>query len=307
MMEYDKEGDSNEFKGFFYEDEEESMSEDEYYHVRITTKSDRGNDEVKLDLSKEQLTERFLKPYENGTIIIVNGKPIESDDIERFKINRTDVDSSRLLPQIIAKRSASASIVPHISDEWYVTDKGVDVTDEFILGSAGYKKLDDANGGNGMDVVEMMPKNNKIFVVHGHDEEMKQTVARTLEQLGLEPIILHEQLDRGRTIIEKFEDHSEDISFAIILLSPDDKGCEANNFPDSAKLRARQNVILELGYFIGKLGRNKILVLFKDVNDFEHPSDFMGVLYTPFTDGWGLKMVRELRSCGYDIDANNLV
>jgi len=69
------------------------MSENEYYHVSITTKSDRGNDEVKLDLSKKQLTERFLKPYENGNIILVNGKPIESDDIERIKINRTDVDS----------------------------------------------------------------------------------------------------------------------------------------------------------------------------------------------------------------------
>ena len=76
------------------------MSEGEYYHVSITTRSDRGNHEIKLDLSKEQLTERFLKPYENGTAIIVNGKSIEPDDIERIKINITDVDSSRLLPQL---------------------------------------------------------------------------------------------------------------------------------------------------------------------------------------------------------------
>lgn len=281
------------------------MSEDEYYHVRITTISDRGNYEVKLDLSKEQLTERFLNPYENGTVIIVNGKPIESDDIERIKINRTDVDSSRLLPEIRADRSTSRSKTPGISNEWYVSTKGKDITDELIFGPPGHKKSD--NNSSAIEVVERMPENNKIYIVHGHDEEMKQTVARTLEKLGLEPVILHEQTNRGRTIIEKFEDHSEDISFAIILLSPDDKGCEANNFLESAKLRARQNVILELGYFIGKLGRNRVLVLFKDEIDFEHPSDFVGVLYTPFTDGWGLKMVRELRSCGYDIDANNLV
>ena len=306
MMEYDKEGDSNEFKGFFYEDDEESMSEDEYYHVRITTKSDRGNSELKLDLSKKQLTERFLIPYENGTVITVNGKPIEPDDIERIKINRTDVDSSRLISQIRAERNANGGILP-ISDKQFVIYKGADITDELILGPAGYKKSDNSNNSSAMEVVEMMPKNNKIFVVHGHDGEMKQTVARTLEKLGLEPVILHEQPNRGRAIIEKFEDCSETISFAIILLSPDDKGCEANNFPESAKLRARQNVILELGYFIGKLGRNKVFVLFKDEINFEHPSDFVGVLYTPFKGGWEFEMVKELQTCGYDVDANNLV
>ena len=282
------------------------MNEDEYYHVRITAKSNIGNDELKLDLSKEQLTERFLIPYENGTVITVNGKSIEPNDIERIKINKTNDNSSRLLPQIRAERNANGVMVP-ISDEWFVTDKGADMTDELISGPPGYKKSDDVNGSNGMEVVEIMPENNKIFVVHGHDEEMKQTVARTLEKLDLKPIILHEQPDRGRTIMEKFEDYSEAISFAIILLSPDDKGCDANNFPESAKFRARQNVILELGYFIGKLGRNKVLVLFKDEPYFEHPSDFVGVLYTSFKDGWELEMVKELQSCGYDVDANKLV
>lgn len=282
------------------------MNEDEYYHVRITAKSNIGNDELKLDLSKEQLTERFLIPYENGTVITVNGKSIEPNDIERIKINKTNDNSSRLLPQIRAERNANGVMVP-ISDEWFVTDKGADITDELISGPPGYKKSDDVNGSNGMEVVEIMPENNKIFVVHGHDKEMKQTVARTLEKLDLEPVILHEQPNRGRAIIDKFEDCSEAISFAIILLSPDDKGCKKNNFPGSAKLRARQNVILELGYFIGKLGRTKVLVLFKDEPDFEHPSDFVGVLYTSFKDGWELEMVKELQSCGYDVDANKLV
>ena len=280
------------------------MSEDEYYHVRITIKSNHGNDELKLDLSKEQLSKRFLIPYENGTIITVNGKSIEPDDIERIKINRTNDNSSRLLPQIIAEGRPFG--VP-ISNEWYVTQKGEDITDELISGPPGYKKSDNANSSSGMEVVEIMPENNKIFLVHGHDGDMKQTVARTLEKLGFEPVILHEQPNRGRAIIEKFEDCSEAISFAIILLSPDDKGCEANNFPKSAKMRARQNVILELGYFIGKLGRTKVLVLFKNETDFEHPSDFVGVSYTSFKDGWELEMVKELQSCGYEVDANRLL
>ena len=271
------------------------MSEDEYYHVRMTTKSDRGNDEVKLDLSKEQLIERFLKPYENGTIILINGKPIESNDIERIKINRTDVDSS-LFPQITDNL---------LGPEWFIFDKGENITDELILGPPGYKKLDNANNNN--KIIKTKPETNKVFVVHGHDEEMKQTVARKLEKLDLEPIILHELPNRARTIIEKFEASSEMISFAIVLLSPDDKGCEADNFPESAKLRTRQNVMLELGYFIGKLGRNNVLVLLKDEIDFEHPSDIVGILYTLFKDGWEFEMVRELQSCGYDVDANNLV
>lgn len=281
------------------------MSENEYYHVRITTKSDRGHDEVKLDLSKEQLTERILNPYESGTNIIVNGKSIESNDIERIKLNRTNEDSLRLLPQIRADRRASSSVAVGISDEWYVTTKGEDVTDELIKGSPGYKKSEKTTGKSKED--NIIAKNKNVFIVHGHDEEMKQSVARTLEKLDLEPIILHEQPNRGRTIIEKFEDSSEMISFAIVLLSPDDKGCEANNFPESAKFRARQNVILESGYFIGKLGRNNVLVLFKDEIHFEHPSDIFGVLYTPFDKGWELEMVKELQSCGYDIDANRLL
>ena len=283
------------------------MSEDEYYHVRITTKSDRGNDEVKLDLSKKQLTKKFLKPYENGNVILVNGKPIESDDIERIEINRTDVDSLILLPQIRAERSASRSKTPGISDEWYVTKKGANITDELISGPPGYKKSNTSNNSSEIKVVETTPISNKIFVVHGHDEEMEQKVARALEKLGLEPVILHEKPNQGKTLIKKLEDISEDISFAIVLFSPDDKGCEANNFPKSANLRARQNVIFELGYFIGKFGRNKVLVLFKEEINFESPSDFVGVLYTSFKDGWELEMVRELRSCGYDLDANKLV
>ena len=282
------------------------MSEEEYYHVRITTKSDRGNDEVKLDLSIEQISERFLIPYENGIIIIINGKSIEPDDIERININRTNDDSSILIPRIRAEKRASGVCVP-ISDEWYVTEKGEDVTDEFILGPPGYKKPSNTKDSNGTGAVEAITKNNRVFIVHGHDEEMKHAVARSLKKLNLEPIILHEQPNRGKIIIEKFEDYSENIPFAIVLLSPDDKGCEANDFPKSAKLRARQNIILELGYFIGKLGRSKVLVLLKNEADFEPPSDIMGVLYTLFKDGWELEMIRELQSCGYDVDANNLV
>lgn len=277
-----------------------------FYHVRITLKSDRIFDEVKLDLTKDTLIERFIEPYESGYPIITSGKTIDVLDIERLKINRTNSPSKTLIPIIRDRRKASKSIALGISNEWYVTEEGEDVTDDFIRGSPGYK----------METLRMIDstsdlqiqKSDKIFIVHGHDEEMKQTVARTVEKLDLKPIILHEEANGGKTIIEKFEAHSNDVSFAIVLLSPDDQGCKVKSFPDKAKFRARQNVILELGYFIGKLGRDRVFVLHKSSSDFEMPSDIMGVLYTPYIEGWNLKLVKELQACGYDkADANKIV
>jgi predicted nucleotide-binding protein len=145
-----------------------------------------------------------------------------------------------------------------------------------------------------------------VFLVHGHDEEVKSIVARFLEHCGLVPIILHEQADRGRTIIEKFE-QSADVGFAVVLITPDDVGAAVRDgIPNVAdmKSRARQNVILELGYFIGRLGRGHVCALKK--GDPELPSDFGGVVYTPFgaDESWKVRLMRELKAAGYEIDAN---
>lgn len=150
--------------------------------------------------------------------------------------------------------------------------------------------------------------NNKVFVVHGRDDGMKQAVARTLEKLGLTPVILHEQPDQGRTIIEKFVDYS-DVSFAVVLLSPDDLAYPKDASPKEAKLRARQNVILELGFFLGKLGRENVLVVYREEKNFEMPSDYSGVLYTPYdtAGSWQFKLVQELKACGFEVDANKLL
>ncbi|MDA3926849.1 MAG: nucleotide-binding protein [Kiritimatiellae bacterium] len=144
--------------------------------------------------------------------------------------------------------------------------------------------------------------NNKVFVVHGQDAGTKETVARFLSQIGLDPIILHEQASQGNTIIEKFEQYA-DVSYAIALLTPDDIGgpvAETENLTP----RARQNVIFEFGYFIGKLGRNKVLGLLRE--GVEIPSDYSGVVYIPIDSGgaWKLFLVKELKSSGFDIDAN---
>jgi predicted nucleotide-binding protein len=149
---------------------------------------------------------------------------------------------------------------------------------------------------------------NKIFIVHGHDEEMKQAAARTVEKIDLKPIILHEQPNKGRTIIEKFEDYS-DVNFAIVLLSPDDIAYSKDKPPEDKEFRARQNVIFELGFFVGKLGREHVFILYKEEKNFKIPSDYSGICYTPYDNKgqWRFDLVGELKSCKYNVDANKLI
>jgi predicted nucleotide-binding protein len=145
----------------------------------------------------------------------------------------------------------------------------------------------------------------RIFVVHGHDAAARDGVARFVTQLKLEPIILHEQPSRGRTIIEKFLEYS-DVGFAIVLLTADDVGSSRDR-PDEQRLRARQNVIFELGFFIGKLGREKVAALYE--RDVEIPSDYQGVLFTEIDDAgaWRFLIAREMRAAGIPFDMNDLV
>jgi predicted nucleotide-binding protein len=156
----------------------------------------------------------------------------------------------------------------------------------------------------------MAQASNRVFIVHGHAEDMKQAAARVLTTLGLDPIILHEQPNEGRTIIEKFETHAE-AGFAVVLLSGDDMAYPASIEHKKAKPRprARQNVILELGYFLGKLGRNKIFALYNQVDNFELPSDIQGVIYTPYdaAGSWRFTLAQELKAVGYNVDANKLL
>jgi predicted nucleotide-binding protein len=148
---------------------------------------------------------------------------------------------------------------------------------------------------------------NRVFIVHGHDEALKLDVELTLKQLGLEPIILHKQANQGKTIIEKFEAHA-DVGFAVVLLTPDDIGGNAGS-SGVAELspRARQNVVLELGYFVGKLGRERVVALRK--GNTEIPSDLHGVVYENADEGgaWKHRLGKELKAAGYAVDLNKLV
>lgn len=144
-------------------------------------------------------------------------------------------------------------------------------------------------------------QSNRIFIVHGHDEAARESVARFLEKLGFEPVILHAQPNRGRTVIEKVEFNSN-VSFAVVLLTADDEGRKRGT--DDLKLRARQNVLLELGYFIGLLGRDKVCALKR--GDVDIPTDFAGVIWEEMdlAGGWKHRLGLELQAAGHVIDWN---
>lgn len=141
---------------------------------------------------------------------------------------------------------------------------------------------------------------DKIFIVHGHDGELKQSVARIIDKQDIEAVILSEQVNRGRTIIEKFEENA-DVGSAICLFTSDDLGRVKSSTDDQP--RARQNVVFEAGYFMGKLGREQVVLLAD--SGVEMPSDLSGVVYTS-TGNWQVELLKELKAMGYAVDFNKL-
>ena len=142
---------------------------------------------------------------------------------------------------------------------------------------------------------------NKVFIVHGHDDALKNEVARYIEKLGLEAIILHEQASNGKTIIEKIEYYS-DVSFGIVLYTPCDIGGKTEK---NLQPRARQNVVFEHGYLIGKIGRENVVALVKD--KVEKPGDISGIIYIETSGNWKQDLVKEMKEVGYKIDLNKAI
>ncbi len=153
---------------------------------------------------------------------------------------------------------------------------------------------------------DLPPISRKIFLAHGQNEGIKEATARFLEKLELTPIILHEQPNKGRTIIGKFTDYS-DVGFAVILLTADDIGGMASSKYEDLVPRARQNVLFELGYFIGKLGRQRVCALYQE--NVEIPSDYKGVLFIRLDEAgaWRIQLAKEIKAAGIDVDMNRAI
>jgi len=142
--------------------------------------------------------------------------------------------------------------------------------------------------------------NNRVFVIHGHDGMLVEQVTNFLRLLKMEPIILKNKANEGKTIIEKLEKNS-DVNMAIALLTPDD------DLTDNTK-QARQNVILELGWFMAKKGRKNISILYKKGTSI--PSDMDGISYILVDDAqscWKIDLAKEFKSVRLKFDFNDIL
>jgi len=279
------------------ESEKEEVAKD-FYHVKITRKL--GLTEVALDLSSDRLMSQFINPYKQEEFIIVNGKAVPTKDIDRLKVTLTHEDSKRF----VEKARKNGKISSSISVSSFV-DMGEEVTYKFIRGPPGYK-----NAGRREQSKEPEKQNKgaeysrKIFVVHGHDEMLKNDTERFLRELGLEPIVLHRQPDKGLTIIEKLERYSN-VGYAFVLLTPDDIGYSIEETQKEEKdraieYRARQNVIFEFGYLIGKLSRSRVCCIYK--KDIILPTDISGLVYKKINfsiEEVRYALIKELKEIGY--------
>lgn len=149
-------------------------------------------------------------------------------------------------------------------------------------------------------------RNNKnIFIVHGRNNERKESIARFISQLGLKPIILQEQTNQGDTIIEKIE--RQDAEYAVILYTPCDCGYLNDDTKPNIELRARQNVVFEHGLLCGRLGRKNTCAIVD--NKITLPSDINGIGYIAYDEAgaWKTSFAKELQKAGYEIDLNNLL
>lgn len=147
---------------------------------------------------------------------------------------------------------------------------------------------------------------SRVFIVHGHNDALKESCARLLGKLKLDPVILHDEPNKGRTIIEKFVDYA-DVGFAVVLMTGDDQGGHRDLDRETNLPRARQNVILELGYFLGKLGRERVCAIYEP--GVEIPSDYDGVLWIEHdhNGAWKTLLAKEMKAAGLNIDLNDLI
>jgi predicted nucleotide-binding protein len=150
--------------------------------------------------------------------------------------------------------------------------------------------------------------NSRVFVVYGHDAAARDQLEAMLRRWGLDPLILDQLPSEGQTIIEKLESVTGRVGFGVVLATPDDEGYRASH-EDEKAFRARQNVVLELGMLLAKLGRRRVAILLKQQENMERPSDIQGLIYIPFKDDVkdaAVLLAKEMSAQGYDIDIQRL-
>ena len=279
-----------------------------YYQILIETnekvgKNQRNKRYYELDKTDlQEIKEDIIIPYLEKEEFQFDGYFLNPKNITRVVVKTSERTSKECSQH--ANDNLAPGIIMYISPSDIVSDDEYtkDITKEVFKDAkakikSGHKSKEKPK--------KQERETTKVFIVHGHDELAKTEVARFIEKLNFEAIILHEQVNAGNTIIEKIEEFSN-VGFGIILYTPCDVGAKYGE-EENLKLRARQNVLFEHGYLIGKIGRKNVCALVK--NKVETPSDISGVVYIPMDDhkAWHIAVAKEMRNSGYDIDMNLII
>lgn len=271
-----------------------------YYHVYIE-RNNLGSDIYEKDRTDlSELKNDIVLPYLKGNQFRIDGYFLDKTKIERILIKESDISYKEYTERKRRSRFPAMLRDIRVNDEYFrnITEEVFKECESLLQETTSKSEAPISNKPKApMD-------KSKVFIVHGHDDAAKSEAARFVEKLGFKAIILHEQASSGNTIIEKIEANSN-VGFAIVLYTPCDVGASKAE-KDQLKPRARQNVIFEHGYLIGKIGRKNVSALVK--GDVETPNDISGVVYIKMdeADSWKYAVGKEMKACGYDVDLNKI-
>ena len=280
-----------------------------YYHIAVTSESCKRTRILYpfylLDIAENEVEKiyRIVREYNRGEQIRIKGAFIDNRQYPEMIIVRSEETAKAVVnkqAQVFVVGGYLMADRRPLADRFFIEKK--DTKDDITAKVFDHveKETQPKAGLADADAV----KNKKVFIVHGHDDLLKESVARLVEKIGLEAVILHEQANEGLTIIQKLEKQA-DVGYAIILYTPCDEGRKKGS--RNSKPRARQNVVFEHGLFMGKLGARRVCALRK--SEVEMPSDAQGILYIEVKEGsndWMYQVTKELKKAGYDVDLNKI-
>lgn len=274
---------------------------DRYYHVIIELKEKMQSNKQRYEYDYTSVTEvieDIILQYTSENSISFDGSLIKSKDVETIKIR------SSLLPinSIVSMEHVDSFYnSKFLKEDLVLNDDFTKDETSIFFRKANELRREKDNINNNLDKGENNIKDfTKVFIVHGHDTLAKMDAARFVEKLGFTAIILHEQASNSDTIIEKIERYSN-VGFALVLYTPCDIGGK-KDAEQNLQSRARQNVVFEHGYLMGKIGRKNVCALVKE--EVETPNDISGIVYVTMdqNDGWRMKVAKEMEGSGYIID-----
>jgi len=270
------------------------------YHIYLEyAEPDKSG--IRFNVPQEELVRTFSSPFTMGQPFWFLGKLLNPNKVTKAVIFWSYQTADKLtLPNqenlVVAKDKKyliENILRGKVKSAYLCTEKFLSSTEKTIA------PLQQAMSGS--DV------RRRVFVVCGTDGEMKQAITNALTKLRLVPVLMCEEPSQGRKIVERFQDYA-DVGFAVVLLSPDDSVYVKDEPPTKRKLRPQQEVVFELGFLLGKLGKGNVLVFFRECSNFEIPTDFEGIKVVAFDDrdSWKLALIRELTNCGYNVDTDRI-